>query len=144
MRASIRDTETYDGLVKQPGGGCFGVLKFHDFERFFMFKFPYDPDDNPEGSLDAAQIRECFNDLGRQIAFSYERYYKKKIDMGPKVCVVNVSEEKPPPKAKFCPYCGANDLKFVAKGVPRCRSCRAVFFLEFSRYMKSRMKIAFR
>lgn len=51
-----------------------------------------------------------------------------------------MSEDKPPP-IKFCPYCGSDHVVFLANGrevkehfgVPRCRDCRAVFFVTFSR-----------
>jgi len=43
------------------------------------------------------------------------------------------------PKIKFCPYCGLEDIVYKDK-VPRCNSCRAVFFVEFSRYMCKKMK----
>lgn len=39
------------------------------------------------------------------------------------------------PAPAFCPYCGAQALKFVS-GVPRCTKCRAVFRLSFSRYAR--------
>jgi ribosomal protein L37AE/L43A len=39
------------------------------------------------------------------------------------------------PTEMYCPYCGTNSLKHV-RGVPRCRSCRAVFFVQFSRYTR--------
>lgn len=40
------------------------------------------------------------------------------------------------PVVAYCPYCGSSAVKHV-KGVPRCGSCRAVFFVDFSRYTRS-------
>lgn len=39
------------------------------------------------------------------------------------------------PSPCCCPFCGSKNLKFVNK-VPRCVSCRAVFFVSFSRYVR--------
>jgi hypothetical protein len=39
------------------------------------------------------------------------------------------------PDIRFCPFCGAESIKFV-QGVPRCKSCRAVFFLTFNRWTR--------
>ena len=39
------------------------------------------------------------------------------------------------PVVVHCPYCGSRDMRHV-KGVPRCNSCRAVFFVQFSRYVR--------
>ena len=40
------------------------------------------------------------------------------------------------PAVTHCPYCGAGAIKFVGL-VPRCTSCRAVFHLMFSRYVRA-------
>lgn len=40
------------------------------------------------------------------------------------------------PKIKFCPFCGADEIR-IAKLVPRCKKCLAVFFVSFSRYTRS-------
>ncbi len=48
-----------------------------------------------------------------------------------------MSMAKPNPKPIFCPFCGAHGVKFE-RGVPRCDDCRAVFFVDFSRYMRRR------
>lgn len=39
------------------------------------------------------------------------------------------------PTLLFCPFCGRNTV-VPRNGVPRCLSCRAVFFVQFSRYMR--------
>jgi hypothetical protein len=39
------------------------------------------------------------------------------------------------PELSFCPYCGAQAIK-VQRLVPRCMKCRAVFFVQFSRYLR--------
>jgi hypothetical protein len=45
------------------------------------------------------------------------------------------SPSSSPPKAMFCPYCGAHKLA-TRKGVDRCLACRVVFFLSFGRYLR--------
>lgn len=44
-------------------------------------------------------------------------------------------ERRVRPTVAYCPYCGSDAVKHV-KGVPRCGSCRAVFFVDFSRYTR--------
>ena len=39
------------------------------------------------------------------------------------------------PDVTHCPYCGSFRVRLV-KGVPRCDSCLAVFFVQFSRYTR--------
>lgn len=46
---------------------------------------------------------------------------------------------EPRPSIKFCPYCGAKWIAYN-KTVPRCGECRAVFFVQFSRYMRKAVK----
>jgi transposase-like protein len=36
---------------------------------------------------------------------------------------------------KYCPFCGSMNIK-KEQDVPRCIDCRAVFFVEFSRFMR--------
>jgi len=38
-------------------------------------------------------------------------------------------------RLKPCPFCGSDTLRF-RRGVPRCKRCRAVFLVDFSRYMR--------
>lgn len=47
--------------------------------------------------------------------------------------------DRRPPHVAYCPYCGSAEVLFV-KLVPRCTACRAVFFVLFSRYTRSRVK----
>jgi ribosomal protein L37AE/L43A len=44
------------------------------------------------------------------------------------------------PDIRFCPFCGAESVKFVL-GVPRCKSCKAVFFLTFNRYARKSPRV---
>ena len=39
------------------------------------------------------------------------------------------------PAVTYCPYCGSSSVREV-KNVPRCDKCRAVFFVNFSRYVR--------
>jgi hypothetical protein len=43
------------------------------------------------------------------------------------------------PPLRWCPYCGFTMVK-LHKSVPRCMRCRAVFFVQFSRYMRAARK----
>lgn len=47
---------------------------------------------------------------------------------------------KPAPKPIFCPFCGTPGVRLKG-GVPRCEYCRAVFFVDFSRYMRRRATV---
>ena len=38
-----------------------------------------------------------------------------------------------PPPIKYCPYCGANDIKKVSPHVPKCQVCRTIFWVTYSR-----------
>ena len=40
------------------------------------------------------------------------------------------------PKIKFCPYCGGHTIR-KRYSVPRCEWCRAVFNVNFSRYLRA-------
>jgi len=44
------------------------------------------------------------------------------------------------PEIKYYPYCGG-EVRFHLS-VPRCQKCRAVFFVQFSRYMRESRKAA--
>jgi hypothetical protein len=44
--------------------------------------------------------------------------------------------DRPNPKPIFCPFCGAHAVRFARGAPPRCDDCRAVFFVDFSRYMR--------
>lgn len=39
------------------------------------------------------------------------------------------------PKIKYYPYCGGS--VYFDRSIPRCDKCRAVFFVQFSRYMRA-------
>ena len=41
----------------------------------------------------------------------------------------------PDPDLKFCPYYSSTKIKMF-KSVPRCMACRAVFFVNFRRYLR--------
>ena len=43
------------------------------------------------------------------------------------------------PEIKFCPFCAGS--VYFERSVPRCEKCRAVFFVQFSRYMRAPRKV---
>lgn len=43
------------------------------------------------------------------------------------------------PEIKHCPFCGGD--VYFNRSVPRCKKCRAVFFVQFSRYMRAPRKV---
>ena len=40
------------------------------------------------------------------------------------------------PDSFYCPYCGSKST-YKKYGTDRCKDCKAVYFLEFSRHMRN-------
>ena len=50
---------------------------------------------------------------------------------------MHVEKKDTIPEIKYCTFCGSKELKILNK-VPRCGSCKAVFFAQFSRFTRAK------